>query len=191
MLRSGKFLLTTLNSQPKSFEGTEETDWVKDILLASAPGAELTQLTSEEWANQSQMKVSVEITKMPGDEDYSLRGSFKAVVPTVCARCAELVKVNRDTDFLVYLKLVGKTRGNEDLDSGDADLVYIVNPELDFRSFVSEQLILLEPFAEVPEKDFQGNPHICAQSLENQTGQEPETEAMSPFSKLAQLKLRE
>jgi uncharacterized metal-binding protein YceD (DUF177 family) len=191
MLRRGKFLLSTLSSQPQFFEADESTDWVKDILVASAPGSEITQLSAEEWASRSTMKVKLEISKMPGDEDYLLRGRFSAVVPTACARCGELVQVSRAGEFTVYLKLVEKTRGNEDLDSGDADLVYLVNPELDVRGFVSEQLILLEPFAEVPERDYQGNPHICAQSLEIQTGQDKEIEAMSPFSKLAQLKLRD
>jgi len=191
MLRRGKFLLTTLNSQPQTFEANESVDWVKDVLVAAAPPQEITDLTSEEWATQSKLQVSLEISKLPGDEDYSLRGSFVGAVPTACARCAENVLVTRKSDFLVYLKLVEKTRGNEDLDSGDADLVYLLNPELDVRNFVSEQLILLEPLAEVPEKDYQGNPPICAQSLENQTRQEPQIEAMSPFSKLAQLKLRD
>lgn len=191
MLRRGKFLLTQLHSQPQSFEANETTDWVLDILKMAAPEAAITGLEADEWAQQSNLKVELELSKMPGDEDYSIKGHFVAAVPTVCAHCADLVKVERSSQFLIYLKLVEKTRNEEDLDSGDADLIYILNPEIDVRELVAEQLILQEPFAEVPSHDFEGKAHICSQTLEIQTGQDPEIEAMSPFSKLAQLKLND
>jgi uncharacterized metal-binding protein YceD (DUF177 family) len=188
MLRRGKIILTTLGPQPEIHEGNESEDWVREVLLAAAPDAELTGLSAEEWAAQSKLKIRVEIAKLAGGEDYSFSGNLEAVVPTVCARCATLLNVTRSSEFHLYIKLVDRFRNAEDLDSGDPDLIYIGNPEFDIREPLTEQLVILEPFAEVPEADYQGNPHICSNSLEIQAGQDVALEASSPFAKLASLK---
>jgi uncharacterized metal-binding protein YceD (DUF177 family) len=188
MLRRGKILLTTLGTGPKSYSFTQEEPFLRDILLESAPPAEIIGLSAEEWADQSKLQIEFEMEKMPGQEDFSLRGSLKADVPTICAHCATVLNVARAGEFQIYLKLVDKMRGNEDEDSGDPDLIFIDHPEVDLRPLLAEQLMVLEPYAEFPEADSSGNPHICSKIPEIDAGQEASFEAVSPFSKLAALK---
>jgi uncharacterized metal-binding protein YceD (DUF177 family) len=188
MLRRGKILLSTLSSTPQSYQLTQEEPWIRDVLMASAPDTEVIGMSAEEWTEKSRLDVEIEISKLPGGEDFSIRGSLKADVPTVCARCASVLNVARSGNFQLYIKLVDKFRGGESDDSGDPDLIFVDHPDLDLRGLVVEQLVILEPFAEVPEKDSSGNPHICSKIPEFEAGQEPVFEASSPFSKLAVLK---
>ncbi len=188
MLRRGKILLTTLGQGPQVYDLTESEAWVREVLVASAPDSELIGLSADEWAARSTLKLHLEIEKMPGGEDYSVRGDLQADVPTICARCASVLNVARSGEFQLYIKLVEHFRGREAEDSGDPDLIFVDNPELDLRDLVAEQVMVLEPYAEIPEKDSRGSPHICSKISEIEAGQDPAFEASSPFSKLAVLK---
>ena len=189
MLRRGKILLTTLAAGPQSYTVSETEAWVRDILVSSAPQPEIIGMTAEEWADRSKLSLQLEIEKLSGGEDFSLKGSLQADVPTICAHCATVLNVARSGEFQLYLKLLDRGgRGNEVEDSGDPDLVFVDHPEVDLRPILAEQLIVLEPFAEFPESDSSGNPHICSKIPEIEAGQGPSFEAVSPFSKLAVLK---
>lgn len=188
MLRRGKILLTTLPVDPQSYSFTHEEPWIREVLVASAPHKEIIDMTPEEWAAQSKLQVSFEVAKLGAGEDYSFRGTLKADVPTVCSHCGTTLNVTREGEFQLYMKLVNRTKGGEVEDSGDADLVLLDHPDVDLAPLLSEQLIVLEPFAETPEEDSSGNPHICSKIPEIEAGQDPSFEAVSPFSKLAVLK---
>jgi uncharacterized metal-binding protein YceD (DUF177 family) len=188
MLRRGKILLTTLAPGPQSYTLTQEEPWVRDILIASAPAQEIIDLSPEQWADQSKLTLNLTIEKLAGGEDYSLRGSVQADVPTICSHCATVMNVARSGEFQLYLKLLDRSRGNEIEDSGDPDLIFVDHPEVDLCPILAEQVMVLEPFAEIPEMDSRGNPHICSKIPEIDAGQGPSFEAVSPFAKLAALK---
>ncbi|MEO5668276.1 MAG: hypothetical protein ABIR96_09475 [Bdellovibrionota bacterium] len=188
MLRRGKILLTTLPIGAESYTLTQDEPWVREVLALSAPQEEIIGMNSEEWSAKSKIDLNFEVEKLPGGEDYSLRGNLKADVPTICAHCAGVLNVNRVGEFQLYLKLLDRSRGNEIEDSGDPDLIFVDHPEVDLRPILAEQLIVLEPFAEFPEKDSSGSPHICSKIPEIAAGQDTSFEAVSPFSKLAALK---
>lgn len=187
MLRNGKVLLIHIGSEMETHEFKDGTDWLKETLVMSAPNEEIVGLSADDWAKDSKLSVRLEVGKLAGGEDFSIQGSLEAIVPTSCSRCTELVKVSRSADFRVYLKLVTRLEDDE-MDSGDPDLIYIDHPEFDLRTLISEQLIMLEPFAEVPEEDFEGKAHICAEIQGISPGQGEPFGAKSPFSKLASLK---
>jgi len=174
--------------EAQSYSFTQEEPWVREILVASAPQIEIIDMTAEEWAAQSKLNVDFEVAKLGGGEDYSFKGSIKADVPTICSHCGTVLNVKREGEFQLYMKLVNRTKGGEIEDSGDADLVLLDHPDVDLAPLLSEQLIVLEPFAETPEQDSSGNPHICSKIPEIDAGQDPSFEAVSPFSKLASLK---
>lgn len=191
MLRRGKILLQNVGTELEQYSIPVGSDWLKDVLLRAAPDQEIYEVSPEEWAEKGQMSAEISIEKIAGSEDFQLAGSLEARVPTYCARCLEEVLVERKGTFHLFLKLVERVREDEK-DSGDPDLLYIDHPEFDLRDVLAEQLMVLEPFAEVPKADFQGKPHVCSLNLplnsEVQGGQDASFEASSPFAKLAQLK---
>ena len=188
MLRRGKIILSTLGTDAQRYTLDQSEPWVREVLVQSAPPKEVVGLNPEQWADASKLAIDIELAKLPGGEDYSFRGTVKADVPTICATCADVMNVAREGEFQLYIKLVDRFRGGESEDSGDADLIFVDHPEVDLRDMVSEQLIVLEPFAETPSEDSSGNTHICSKIPQIQARQDPESEAVSPFSKLAVLK---
>ncbi len=187
MLRNGKIFLFNVGNEVVHYDLGPETDWFKDVLLLAAPHEEIVGMSAEKWQEASTFEVSLDVSKLAGGEDFSISGNLKAIVPVCCARCTETMKVQRESSFHLYLKLVTKLESDE-VDSGDPDLIFVAHPEFDLRGPLAEQLIMLEPFAEVPEADFQGNTHICDEIHSIPAGQEDGFGAKSAFSKLATLK---
>ena len=95
--------------------------------------------------------------------------------------------MERNSQFQLFVKLVTEVERDE-VDSGDPDLIFVEHPDFDLAEPFAEQLMILEPYAEIPVADYQGVRHICEEIQEFQAGQEESFKASSPFSKLAQLK---
>lgn len=189
----GKIHIRELEKKDVEVNGEKTDKWVQNLLARSAPAEDLTGLNSQTWAKEcSAFETSVKVEKMGGD--YLVRGQFKGLVPAPCCRCGDSFQTKREADFQVVMHRA--LRGDKvPEDTGDPDYMILQGDDIDLKEIIAEQLIVLEPVAECPEKDEKtGICRLCnrnpsfgeAAPLNNQksTGQGIENSAFSALSKL-------
>jgi uncharacterized metal-binding protein YceD (DUF177 family) len=180
MIRNGRINFNVLERQSVDLDLNQQDSWVVKMLERAAPVPEWVDMAPEEWAKASLFDSQLRIERLAGGDEYSVKGSLKASVPALCARCGVRFQAPREAEFQVYIQRVDAKASD---DSGDPDLLYVKGADLDLNEILAEHLVAAEPYAE-PCPD-------CAQkaeTIEFGAGQDPLKEANSPFSKLAVLK---
>jgi uncharacterized metal-binding protein YceD (DUF177 family) len=180
MIRNGRINFNVLERQSVDLDLNNEDSWIPKMLERAAPVEAWVDMSPAAWAEASQFSSQLKIVRLAGGDDYSVKGSLKASVPALCARCGERFQAPREAEFQVYVQRVGN---DESDDSGDPDLLYVKGAELDLNEILAEHLVAAEPYAEPCA--------LCAQkaeTIEISAGQDGVKEANSPFSKLAVLK---
>jgi uncharacterized metal-binding protein YceD (DUF177 family) len=198
---NGKINIRELEYKDAHIEASKGMKWVEALLVRSAPPDGLTGYTPEEWAaHVESFQAEMNVSKMGGD--YLVQGSLSAKVPAPCARCGSLFQSPRKSDFKVAIHRLAKGSPKLEDDTGDPDYIFLEGDQIDLSELLAEQLIVLEPVREIPEKtdksatcppecettDFSTSFDKKASETFEKTGQRIENSAFSALSELAQLK---
>ncbi len=187
----GRVHINEVRDEPWRLSADESDGWVQRLLARSAPSEDLTGLSPEAWAERAHLSVSVELSKMSGT-DYTLQGTLSGKVAAPCSRCADLFETPRASEFRIFLHRDPRARDDEEGPTEDPDYVIFSSDHIELIDLLSEQLIVLEPFAECPARKPDGACTLCHKNPQfednDDTGQSEAAKASSPFLKLAELK---
>src|SRR5690606_33019514 len=114
VLTRGKINLQSVDRKPCSLELDEQVSWVKKSLLEAAPKRIFSSIDSQQWADSSKLKLDINISRLSADNEYVIKGSLAAEVPTLCSRCGDGFCVKRAADFNTYVHLLDKRRGHRE-----------------------------------------------------------------------------
>ncbi len=118
-----------------------------------------------------------------------LRGECSGEFRTVCSRCAEEVVKELDVPIEMVLKPASQ-RGVVGANDEDLEIGFYTNDEIDCGSVVEEFVMLGVPYSVVCTEGCKGLCPKCGSNLNStQCGCTIESENMSPFAVLKQMKL--
>jgi uncharacterized protein len=124
-------------------------------------------------------------------QDILVRGRLAGHLKLACSRCLESFAAPVATDFDLLL-VPGPAAGiseDEELSRTDLDLDYYTGEEVDLKSLLREQIILLIPLKPLCDETCKGLCPHCGANLNRETCH-CRTEAVnSPFASLAKLKI--